>query len=104
LGKLQVTSGPSVKVTLPGGPGTNVPTTSKEVPPPHPPAHDIFITTDSAEVGQIAPHCSKLTGTVSQQEKQMSTPSHPQVMVLFLQVAQETEQEAEQEAVRIVEP
>ncbi len=75
-----------MKVTFPGGPATKVPATSKEVPPPQPPAHEILITTDSADVGQMAPHCSKLTGTVSQQEKQRSTPSQGQLMADSLQV------------------
>jgi hypothetical protein len=70
-----------VKLTLPGGPATKIPGTSKDVPPPQPPAHEIFITTESAEVGQTAPHCSKLIGTVSQHPKQRSTPSHPQLMI-----------------------
>ena len=89
-----------MKLTLPGGPATKVPGTSKDVPPLQPPAHVIFITTDSADVGQMAPHCSKLTGTVSQQEKQRSTPSQGQLIADFLQVV-ELSQAVAQESVRI---
>jgi hypothetical protein len=70
-----------MKETLPGGPATNTPGTSKDDPPPHPPAHEIFMMTDAADVGHTAPHCSNVIGTVSQQPKQISTPSHPQFIL-----------------------